>query len=361
MLGEASPGPALPAVRIRPQHPAAGHSLAVGAPRGSPRSPRLRWESPCPWPRLPTPAWGSCPLRRGMPREQQFLQTSLACSWQRCAVWVANRDAAGRVSLQTAAAPFKQRKPSIILTEASGERCSWAALPQPRPTRGRTGALRGSVSTTCVTCRAPRGSGAVVWALQPPGLPSPCYGDEGSAAPASWQHEPKRDRGDGGARGVGVQGASPCPAAAGCPCGHSPPSSPGAVPGSAPRMRRPRRRQTPGLMVLPGALRVSGAETGLGLKSLAGVLGVQGGCSLAGPGDPAGEQEEGRSQNPRAPRQPARLSPAEPRFWVRMTHGDRTGTGPGWLGLCGCCPTAQCPVLPQPCPGLSQPPLPLTP
>lgn len=70
-----------------------------------------------------------------------------------------------------------------------------------------------------------------------------------------------------------------CLAAAGFDSWYSPPFS-GVTLGSALRMRRPRRRKTPGLMVLPGMLCMSGAELGLGLKSVPEVPGQLKLCCL---------------------------------------------------------------------------------
>lgn len=97
------------------------------------------------------------------------------------------------------------------------------------------------------------------------------------------QHILGRDRGDmAGTRGLGCKELLPgclCLAAAGFDSWYSPPFS-GVTLGSALRMRRPRRRKTPGLMVLPGMLCMSGAELGLGLKSVVGVPEVPGQLKL---------------------------------------------------------------------------------
>lgn len=79
--------------------------------------------------------------------------------------------------------------------------------------------------------------------------------------------------------GVGMQGAAPrgclCLAAAEFDSWYSPPFS-GVTLGSALRMRRPKRRKIPGFMLLLGMLCMSGAELGLGLKSVSGRLKWQG-------------------------------------------------------------------------------------
>lgn len=86
-------------------------------------------------------------------------------------------------------------------------------------------------------------------------------------------------RGHGRDTGAGMQGAAPrgclCLAAAEFDSWYSPPFS-GVTLGSALRMRRPKRRKIPGFMLLLGMLCMSGAELGLGLKSVSGRLKWQG-------------------------------------------------------------------------------------
>lgn len=74
--------------------------------------------------------------------------------------------------------------------------------------------------------------------------------------------------------------------------------------------------------------------------------GVQGGC----PG------EEGGSQKPGALPAGTLISSCTT-LWGRDDPRDRAGTGPGWLRSCGCCPTAQCPVLGSPAAPLAPHPL----
>lgn len=169
-------------------------------------------------------------------------------------------------------------------------------------------------------------------------------------------------RGSGGPGCKELAPGYPCLAAAGFACWYSPPFS-GAVPGSALRMRSPRRRKTPGLMVLPGMSRVSGAEPGPGLKSLAGVP------RQLKPGLPAVacwpcHRQEGQEEG-QFP-EPAGAPPAIPLISGRavlLGQGDPRGWG-GQLGSGSCCPLQRtAPSLPQPiatpCPGF--PPAPLAP
>lgn len=112
----------------------------------------------------------------------------------------------------------------------------------------------------CTHAPAPWGGGRV---RQAAGLQYRCCSQLGHG---SCQRMLGRDRGDtAGTRGLGCKELLPgclCLAAAGFDSWYSPPFS-GVTLGSALRMRRPRRRKTPGLMVLLGMLCMSGAELGL--------------------------------------------------------------------------------------------------
>lgn len=151
-------------------------------------------------------------------------------------------------------------------------------------------------------------------------------------------------RGHGrGTGGPGCKDLAPgclCLAAAEFACWYSPPFFSGAVPGSALRTRSPRRRKTPGLMVLSGMSCVSGAELGPGLKSLAGVPRVMGqlkpSCRLRQAGCACGQEEQEEGQFP----EPAGAPPAVLLISGRaalLGQSDPRGRG-GQLGSSGFCP-----------------------